>query len=262
MRGFVSFCNEWNRGDESILNIVVIDDPQNLEKMKYYADYPFVKKTVAADIFDEELICSTIEEFVSQNDEDTSILILSDDSVLNEDIDSNALAHLIYVQEIINRKKLEPDYDPGKIDVVVEIIDPKHHDIVNSYSVNNVVISNRYISKMIAQIGEVDALFDFYVDILSYDDGKVGDRYESKEIYVKKVQRYFNTLPDPCNAAELIRGVLSATIDEQLPEEEQDPTLVLGYVSADGKVTLFGGNQEQIPVALTEKDKIIVFSTH
>ena len=50
----------------------------------------------------------------------------------------------------------------------VEIIDPKHHDIVNSYSVNNVVISNRYISKMVAQIGEVDALFDFYEDVLSY----------------------------------------------------------------------------------------------
>lgn len=262
MRGFTSFCNEWNQQGSSILNIVVVDDPKNLEKMNYYKEYPFVKKTVAADIFDEELICSTIEEFVSQNEEDTSILILSDDSVLNDDIDANALAHLIYVQEIINRKKLEPDYDPGKIDVIVEIIDPKHHDIVNSYSVNNVVISNRYISKMIAQIGEVDALFDFYVDILSYDDGDVGSEYESKEIYVKKVSRYFNTVPGFCSAAELIRAVLDATIDENLPEDKQDPSFAIGHVSADGKVTLFGGDQEKRMLKFTDKDKIIIFSSH
>lgn len=260
MLGFTSFCNEWNRRGESILNIVVIDDPINLEKMDNYKDYPFVKQTVAADIFDEELICSTIEDFVSQNEEDTSILILSDDSVLNEDIDASALAHLVYVQEIINRKELEPEYDLGKIDVIVEIIDPKHYDIVNSYSVNNVVISNRYVSKMIAQIGEVDALFDFYVDILSYDDCAVGTNYESKEFYVKKVNRYFNSLPKSCNAAELIRAVLKETTDEA--EGEYSPTLVVGYVSKNGEIVLFGGNQESIDLKLSDKDKVIVFSAH
>ena len=261
MIGFQSFCNEWNRSGESILNIVVVDDQKNLERMNYYREYPFVVKTVAADIFDEALICQTIEEFVASNAEDTSILILSDDAVANEDIDANALAHLIYVQEIINRKRQNPDWDPGRIDVVVEIIDPKHHDIVNSYSVNNVVISNRYISKMIAQIGEVDALFDFYVDILSYDEADVG-KYESKEIYAKKVSRYFNTVPDSCTAAQLIRAVLEATIDETLPPEEQDPTFVIGHVAADGTVRLFAGNQDKIEVNITEKDKLIVFSSH
>ena len=260
MRGFVSFCNEWNHNDEAMLNIIVIDDPRSLEKMKYYEEYPFVRKTVAADIFDEDLIRTTIEEFVSQHEEDTSILILSDDSVSAEETDANALAHLIYVQEIINRKKLEPDYDPGKIDVIVEIIDPKHHDIVNSYSVNNVVISNRYISKMIAQIGEVDALFDFYVDILSYDDSHAGDTYDSKEIYIKKVHRYFDEVPAPCNAAELIRAVVDATTNAESPEQE--PDFVLGYVSTDGEVHLFGGDQEEIEVRLTAKDKVILFSSH
>lgn len=262
MRGFVSFCSEWDLNGESILNIIVIDDEANLKKMDYYKDYPFVKKTVAADIFNEELICSTIESFVDEHEEDTSILILSDDSVLNEDIDANALAHLIYVQEIINRKKNEPDYDPGKIDVIVEIIDPKHHDIVNSYSVNNVVISNRYISKMIAQIGEVDALFDFYVDILSYDEGAVGENYNSKEIYVKKMSRYFDVLPESCTAGELIRAVYDATIDKSLPVEEQDPSFVIGYVTSDGRVSLFGGDQDDIKLSFTEKDKIIIFSSH
>ena len=38
--------------------------------------------------------------------------------------------------------------------------------------------------------------------------------------------------------------------------------MVLGYTSPGGKMVLFSGDLKQIPVALTEKDKLIVFSNH
>ncbi len=262
MQGFSSFVSEWGREDEDIVNLIVIDDQKNLEKMGFYKEYPFVKRTVAAEIYDKELICSTIEEFVDSNEEDTSVLILSDDSALNENIDANALANLVYVQDIINRRlKQDPSFDPYRIDMVVEIIDPKHHDIVNSYNVNNVVISNRYISKMITQISEKEALFDFYTDILTYDDGSDGG-YESKEIYVKKVSRFFEEIPEKCTAEELIRAVFNASANESIPKEEQNPTLVLGYVKYGGEIVLFSGDQSQTEVSLDIRDKIIVFSNH
>lgn len=164
----------------------MIDDQENLDKMNNYEEYPFVFDTIPASIYDRELICTTIDRIVSKNCGDTSILILSDDKALNDDIDANALTNLVFVQDIINTKiKNNPDFDKKSIDVIVEIIDPKHHDIVNSYSVNNVVISNRYISKMITQIGEKEALFEFYKDILTYDIDTTGG-YESKEVYAKK----------------------------------------------------------------------------
>lgn len=262
MLGFQAFANEWKQEGEEILRIIVIDNKDNLEKMDYYKDYPFVIRTVAADIYDKDRICTTIEEFVDSNEEDTSILILSDDSALNEDIDSVALANLVYVQDIINRRMAEnPLFDPHSIDMVVEIIDPKHHDIVNSYNVNNVVISNRYISKMITQISEKEALFDFYTDILTYDmDASSG--YESKEIYVKKVSRFFNEIPDECTAEELIRGLLDASTDCRIPKKEQNPAIALGYVKQNGKVVLFSGNQTEIKVHLESGDKLIVFSNH
>ena len=258
MQGFVSFCGEWNREDQQGVQIVVIDDKENLEKMNYYKEYPFVIKTVAADIYDEKLICETVEAFVDQNETDTSILILSDDSVLNEDIDANALANLIYIQQIINKKMEDPDFDPGRIDVIVEIIDPKHHDIVASYSVNNVVISNRYISKMIAQIGEVDALFDFYNDILTYDD----DETDSKEIYIKKVERYFEEIPGKCTAEQLIRGIVEAATDPSLPEKYINLAACLGYVKKDGRMVIFSGDQADIEVELEKGDKIILLADH
>ena len=261
MAGFESFSSEWKQGDEEIVRIVVIDDKKNLEKMNYYKEYPFVIETVEANIYDKDIICSTIDRFVSANEEDPSVLILSDDSALNEDIDAGALANLVYVRDIIAGKVREnPDFDVESIDVIVEIIDPKHHDIVNSYSVNNVVISNRYISKMVTQISEFEALFDFYNDILSYDEAGAED-YESKEVYVKKVTRYFNEIPEETTADQLVRAIYEASLDEERMGVA-NPTIALGYIKPGGHLTLFGGDLTQCKVKLEKRDKIILFSAH
>ena len=264
MQGFCDFRNEWNYKDsfDDILQIIVIDDPKSLERMNYYKEYPFVIETVSASIYDKDLICSAIERLVSTNKEDTSILILSDDTAFNDNIDANALANLVYVQAIINEKKHEdPKFDPESIDIIVEIIDPKHHDIVSSYSVDNIVISNRYISKMITQIGEKESIFNFYTDILTYD-AEDAIEYESKEIYIKKVSDFFAELPGECTATEFIRAVWEASIDKSIPEKRRNPTVALGYVKHGGKIVLFEGDQSSIQVKLDKEDKIIVFTNH
>ncbi len=264
MQGFCAFRDEWNYkdGEDEILNIIVIDDEQSLEKMNYYREYPFVTETVSATVYDEARICSTIERFVDANEDDTSILILSDDSALTENIDAKALANLVYVQDIISAKKSrDSNFDVESIDVIVEILDPKHHDIVSSYSVDNVVISNRYISKMITQIGEKEAIFDFYTDILTYDT-EDADAYESKEVYTKKVSAFFEKIPGECTEEELIRAVWNASVDPSIPKEKQNPTVVLGYVKPGGRITLFEGDRTVRKVRLEKNDKIIVFTNH
>lgn len=264
MQGFCAFRDEWNYRDKSdeILNIIVIDDEQSLEKMNYYKEYPFVTETISASVYDEARICSAIERFVDANEDDTSILILSDDSALSENIDAKALANLVYVQDIISAKKnKDSNFDVESIDVIVEILDPKHHDIVSSYSVDNVVISNRYISKMITQIGEKEAIFDFYTDILTYDIEE-SEEFESKEVYTKKVSAFFEELPGECTEEELIRAVWNASVDPEIPKEKQNPTVVLGYVRPGGRITLFEGDQSYRKVKLEKNDKIIVFTNH
>lgn len=266
MKGFSAFRCEWNyeESDQEILRVTVVDDKDHLEQMNYYRQYPFVAETVVAEIYDKDTICDTINRVISYSDEDTSVLILSDDNALNENIDANALANLIYVQDIIKDKVDEdPNFDLGSIDVVVEIIDPKHHDIVNSYNVNNVVISNRYISKMITQIGEKEAIYNFYNDILTYDiDTENG--YKSKEVYVKKVSTFFAELPKPCKADELIKAVYEASAcnSDSGFNYESNPTLVLGYVRKSGEMVIFSGDLSMIDVEFNSDDKIIVFSAH
>lgn len=264
MDGFASFLSEWSYkdSDELLLNIVVIDDEKSLEKMNFYKEYPFVIKTVAAELFEKDLICESINEFLELNDEDVSVLILSDDLVPEDEIDAGMFANLVYVQDIIRDKvEANPEFDVGSIDVIAEINDPKHHDVVSSYSVKNVVISNRFISKMITQIGEKDAIFDFYQDILEYDDDG-GDGYESKEIYVKKARDFFAGLPAECSADKLIRGVFDSSYDPDEPAEKQNISIVLGIVKQDGDICLFSGDQTAINVKVEPTDKVIVFSNH
>jgi len=263
MEGFDSFRNEWNfkRQDlidkygPEILNITVIDDPDSLAKRNYYRDYPYVKNVVEADIFDRGKIMDMINQIVDENIGDTSILILSDDSVVNEDIDSAALTYLIYVQDIISEHQMrDPDFDESSIDVIVEILNPKNHDVVQNYSRTNIVISNRFISKMVTQISAKREIFDLYSDILIYDDADANS-FDSMELYVKPVDEFFEELPEPCSAAQLIRAVYEAG-----PEDNK--SIVLGYVEHSGNMVIFSGDHSSIHVALKPDDKIILFSNH
>ena len=261
MAGFASFCDEWNNEAGNILQIVVIDEKSHLEKMNYYREYPSVIKTVEADIYDREIICSEIEEFVDSNPTDTSILILSDDTEPRERIDSNAITYLLYVRDIIQKKrKAALNFREDSIDVIIEILNPKHYDIVKSYNADNIVISNRYISKMITQIGEKEELFQFFEDILSYDEAGA-ESYQSKEIYAKKVSRYFRTIPETCTASEFVRAVYKATSGGG-PGSKSDNAVALGYVDEAGKVHFFTGNRDKMTLTLTGNCKVILFSNH
>ena len=264
MAGFESFRTEWRYTEEGeeVLDIIVIDDRKSLEKMNYYKDYEFVAETVEATIYDRELIFETINGFIAKHSGDTSVLILSDDSVRSDETDSQALANLVYVQNIITQKMAEdPEFEADKVDLIVEIIDPKHHDIISNYSVNNVVISNRFISKMITQIGEKDALFDFYSDILTFDTD-IEDGYDSMEVYVKRADKLFYSIPGKCSAHELIQAMYLASTDPGLPKNKQNPSVILGYIRRGTGMTLFNGDLENITVELKANDLLIVYSSH
>lgn len=257
--GFDAFRSEWNfTNGEEILNILMIDDEKTLKKYDFYQQVPYINATITADVYDKELIYSSIREFVSSVKGETSILILSDDKAISDDIDAKALTYLIYVHDIVTEKIAnEPDFRQKDIDIIVEVLNPKNSEVVQSYSVNNVVMSNRYISKMITQLGEKEAIFEFYNDILTYDTENAVEQssYESKELYVKKVTDFFTEIPEKCTAQDLIRAIFDAG-----PEENK--SYCLGYVRNETDVTFFTGNQADIMVELQPIDKLIIFSNH
>lgn len=256
MEGFNAFRAEWNRKDEvDILNILVIDDQRSLENLNYYREYTYVNKVVEAEIYDTDLIKDTINQFIDQNVEDTSILVLSDDMVKEKDVDAFALTNLIYIQDIIyTRLKENPEFDTDTIDVIVEILNPKNYDVVHSYNIDNIVISNRYISKMVTQIGQKIELYEFYEDILTYDtEGCEG--YESKEVYIKPVKGFLYGVPPKCKVRDLIYAVYECS-----PEDNK--SYLMGVARHGGTIELFCGDKSDEWIELLDTDKLIIYSNH
>ena len=256
MEGFDAFRNEWNVAGDEIMNVLVVDDTASLDRVGRYAEYPYVTCVDADIINDKDLICKAISDYVDAHAEDTSVLILSNDRVPADELDANALTYLIYVQDIVEKKvAADPNFDREKIDIVVELLNPKNYDVVNHYSVNNAVISNRYVSKMVTQIGKDFSLYDFYSDILTYDSAD-SENYESKEIYAKKVEDFFEEVPPETTADALVRALYEIS-------PEGNKSILLGYVQkGTGKLTLFSGDLAKISVKLGPKDKLIIFSNH
>lgn len=265
MEGLKSFCDEWGYKDNegnNTLRVNIIDDQKHIDMMHNYEEYEkFIVRRYATNESERESIYNEINKIIKESKHRISILLLSDDSVPSEYLDSNVLSNLIYEQELITEKKNKKDFDADKFNIVAEIIDPKHFDLVNSYSVKNVVISNRYISKMMTQIGEKKDIFDFYTDILTYDDEGASE-FESKEIYAKPVGALLNKYPErEITAEKLIREVYEASV----LLKEKNPTIVIGYIretKKESKMILFEGNQSNIKLTLHPEDKLIVYSNH
>ena len=165
------------------------------------------------------------------------------------------MTFLIYVKDVLTDIKDDKNQTfKGKINTTVEIINHKNFDVVQHYGVENVVISNKYISKMMTQIGEKDALYELYVDMLTYDEPGV-DMYTSKELSIKKASVFFEELPEEAKPDVLARSVFEAS-------PKNNKAMVLGYIDKDGNAKIFAGPELRKKVKLSKEDKIIVYNNH
>ena len=261
MDGYANFCTEWTNAEHpQIVHITAVDEEEKFQKAAYYREYPFVEECIPARIIERDRIAGIIRDFVYAHPDNSSILILSDDTVPDEDIDAKMMTFLIYAKDVINRARVNKRNVNFNVDIIAEVLDPRHVELVRSYDVDNVVISNRYISKMVTQISEDFARYNLYADIMDYDDMETAV-YDGIEIYIKKAGEYFSELPPKNTPVDtVIRSVYEAS--RRFWGSELDFAMLLGYIDTRGKVTLFGGARDQQTVTLTAEDKLIVFSNH
>lgn len=256
LEGLSAFDREWRRQRTSpLLDVTLIDDKAGLAQNNHYQECPIIRKCVSADIYSRNAICGEVREIVEKSQQPVSILILSDDTTNCDDTDRSVFTHLIYIQSVMNDLQVvRGPRNPRRIDVVVELCNPKNADIIANYSDSYVIISNRYISRLLNHLGEKQELYAFLTDILTYDlleDKAIG----SKEIYSKRVGDFFLTPPAKATARQLIRAVYEAS-----PPDNK--TIVIGYLSTDMRLTLFSGNQHGYTLDLKPDDHLIVFGNH
>ncbi len=237
------------------LKVTVIDDAESIRRMDDYRRYSFVEETVELDIYHIDKTIETFKRLLFDTSEETNILILSDDTELDEYADSSALMCLVYIRDFIKEILREnPDYDKKRIKTIVEITDPSHYDIVKGYDMVEPVISNRFTGNILTQIGVKESIFEFYKDLLSYSPDRPGA--QNKKPQLKKVSAFFKKTPPACTAYDLVRAVFEASV----ASAEASPILVLGYIKANGEIILFSGDLSEIPVSLEAEDKMIVYT--
>lgn len=193
-------------------------------------------------LYEKDSGCKVNLTFVSSNDAETiknsvkdirkidSILILSSDKLEKKDYDSDVLLTLLMIQDIA---KLH------KSDIIIELLEPKHFDIAQSYNIKNTIISNRYISRIMTQVSKDSRLLAIFLDLLSYDD----DTQKSYEVY---------TFP----AADFLCEKLPMSFSSQ------SELVASCYYSSDGKFTVIGhvceGKTRVFQGNLDNKEELVI----
>jgi hypothetical protein len=123
-----------------------------------------------------------IEMFMDSNEKIDHIVILSDDHLSPEEYDSDVLLTLLMTQELAKKHHAE---------IIIELLDPRHFDIAQSYNVNNTIISNEYVSHMMTQLSKNRHLYDLFIDLLTYDACDSED--ETYEVYAYPAKHILST---------------------------------------------------------------------
>ena len=187
--------------------------------------------------FIEETSPQTILATIEKNLEIDTIVILSDDTLPEDHLDSNVLFTLLLIKDITKKRN---------ITVIVEILNQLHQEISKRYNVDNVIVSTTYVSHIITQISENRNLFTLFEDLLTYDDGKDA----SYEIYTYDAEKLFgDPLPLSFESKSLfIYSLYQASKRRMIP---------IGIIH-EGRSLLFKGNLDKENLRIEKGDRIVV----
>lgn len=248
-----------NYGEDK-LSVYLVDTADHLATI---SDHPCFEKIYIADRYDVMEIRRVINSFDLRTID--TIVILSDDMVSSAEYDSGALISLIDINKEVS--KIEKDNRP---EVIVEILNPKNHEIVQQYNINNVIVSNKYISSMVAQLGDDSSIYEFIYDILTFDNEL--DDYEqiysankdSKELYIKRCGDYFKKVPSFTSISELVYSIYVASGKTQIPLGiiYADKNKNQGSIEMFDKTYTFSDNlDENKKIELCADDQLVIFAS-
>lgn len=124
---------------------------------------------------------------------DNIIILAGTSSELSEQqADSENIVTLLLLRDIFRR---HPNTS-GSTKLVTEVLDSQNHALVAKAGVKDVIISNRLVSMMLAQISEDHEIRVAYDDL--FDD-------KGSEIYIKPATLYLADLPTQVTFADLMR---------------------------------------------------------
>ena len=211
---------------------------------------PFILDSIS--LYDKENKTQTKVTLIDSNDpnmikETTSklsqidhILILSADDLKPEEYDSDVLVTLLMTQELAKKHHAE---------IIIELLDPRHFDIAQSYNVHNTIISNEYISHIMTQLSKNCSLYHLFIDLLTYD--AENSDVESYEVYAYKAEQLIDET-FPLSFKSTAEAIYSFY-------QSGDKDYIFIGMMKDRKLIMFKGNlDEQTPLEINAQDYLIM----
>lgn len=180
-----------------------------------------------------------IQSYTDSSEKIDHILILSEDDLSKEEFDSDVLVTLLMTQELARKHQAE---------IIIELLDPRHFDIAQSYNVKNTIISNEYVSKLMTQLSKNRHLYDLFIDLLTYDP--IDSESETYEVYAYQAKDIIKTnLPLHFKShAELIYSIYMSG--------NQD-NIIIGYAKNE-HFEIFKGDLDRCEEMVIEPDDYLI----
>jgi hypothetical protein len=115
-----------------------------------------------------------------------SILILSPGGNTIEEMDANVISMLIRIRQILiskNQVQNNKDTVVKWPKLITEVMDSENIDIILNSGVKDFMVSNQFVSQIMAQVSEEPMALDVYDDLF---------QSEGSELYIKPASYYFD----------------------------------------------------------------------
>lgn len=242
-------CSYLPKGSELCTYVSDKVPEMDLCKTSLNEDYPDI------DISMTELDLNDLESLDNINPQDfDSILILSPGGTTIEEMDAYVISMLIRIRQILISKKDSENNNINSKDwpkLITEVMDSENIDIILNSGVEDFMVSNQFVSQIMAQVSEEPMALDVYDDLF---------QSKGSELYIKPASYYFDfkesktiTIPygECVHAARLRNEVI---LGLQIHANQKNKDNMFGIVLIPNKDDEFTLSEKDGLIALAEDE--------
>jgi len=225
--------------DQSIIDIVVPELTHQIEE-----DIQILKNRLShiiVSVYEKNVIHLETLQSINPSSYD-NIIILCPNSKDAEQADAENISKLLLLRKTLSATKNQVTK------LITEVSDSKNLELIAYTGVNDLIISNRLISMMLAQISENQKIYHLYSQLL---------KESGAEIYIKPIGLYFNTIPNPLTIMDLIHAAQKRheiCIGLKIKSLEKNGDQNYGIILNPQKSRLFSLNDDDALVVLAEDE--------
>ncbi len=228
----------WTEGKYTPIHIVGNNNKLQFLIQSFHAYEKLYEQVYPLTVWDEKDIHQMIES-LNSNDEEGTILLLSNEIAMEDAIDTNVLSTLIDIQSQLKN---------SNVHVIVELLEPKNSRLIQDFKIEKTIISNKIISLLLSKLALLPETADFYDQLLSISPSQDG-----KDDYAMTVKRADESFDEtfPLRFSSKKQLIHSSYISKN------KEAIMIGFFRND-HLTLFSGNlHEEEPLLIFDDDLLV-----